>query len=72
MSIDSSLPVSVFIPVEQDTIPFYGHELVAVLLEDGRIAVVLRWVCEGLRLNQQSQLRSIRGRAALAQSLVDV
>ena len=72
MSADDNRPAEVFVPVEQDTIPFYGHELVAVLLEDGRIAVVLRWVCESLRLNQQSQLRSIRGRAALVQGLVDV
>lgn len=48
---DNGQMAEVLIPVEQDTIPFYGHELVAVLLEDGRIAVVLRWVCEGLRLN---------------------
>lgn len=72
MSTDGNHPTEVLIPVEQDTIPFCGHELVAVLLEDGRIAVVLRWVCESLRLNQQSQLRSIRGRTALAVGLLDV
>lgn len=72
MSTDDNRPAEVLIPIEQDAIPFYGHELVAVLLADGRIAVVLRWVCESLRLNQQSQLRSIRGRTALAQGLVDV
>jgi P22_AR N-terminal domain len=72
MGADDEQGIHVLIPMEQDSIPFYGHELVAVRLEDGRIAAVLRWLCEGMRLNQQSQLRSIRGRMALAQGLVDV
>ena len=60
------------IPIEQVSVPFYGHELVAVRMEDGQIAAVLRWLCEGMGLNQQSQLRHIRGRQALACGLVDV
>lgn len=60
------------VPVEQDTVPFYGRELVAVVLPDGRICAVLRWLCDGLSLNLQSQLRSIRGRTALADGLVVV
>lgn len=60
------------IPVEQDTVPFYGHDLVAVVLPDGRICAVLRWLCDGLKLNLQSQLRHIRGRTALADGLVSV
>jgi len=59
-------------PVEQVSIPFYGHVLVAVRLDDGRIAAVLRWLCEGMGINQQSQLRHISGRKALAKGLVDV
>jgi hypothetical protein len=72
MSVDGEQTAKVFIPIEQEAIPFYGHELVAVQLGDGRIAAVLRWICEGLHLNQQSQMRSIRGRRALAQGLVEV
>jgi hypothetical protein len=69
---DRPLPAEVLSPADQESVPFYGHELVAVRLEDGRIAAVLRWLCEGLGLNQQSQLRHIRGRAVLADGLVTV
>ena len=61
---------NVFIPVEQDVVPFYGHELIAARLGDGRICAVLRWLCEGLGLNIQSQMRHIRGRTVIADDLV--
>jgi hypothetical protein len=64
--------VGTLIPVEQDTVPFYGHDLIAVMLPDGRICAVLRSLAEGLGLNLQSQLRHIRGRAALADGLLTV
>jgi hypothetical protein len=60
------------IPTDQDTVPFYGHELIAVMLPDGRICAVMRSLAGGLGLNLQSQLRHIRGRAALADGLVAV
>lgn len=60
------------IPVEQDSIPFYGHELVAVRLEDGRICAVLRWLCEGLSLDPQAQIRRIQRKTALTDGLVVV
>lgn len=60
------------LPIDQDTVSFYGHDLVAVILPDGRIAAVLRWLCDSLSLNLQSQLRVIRGRTALADGLVSV
>jgi len=33
-------------PVEQEVVPFHEHEIIAVRLADGRICVVLRWVCD--------------------------
>src|SRR5690349_10184421 len=62
----------VLIPIEQDTVPFYGRELVAVLLEDGRICAVLRWFCDGLHLNPSGQIERIRLKTALADGLVTV
>ncbi len=64
--------VGTLVPIEQDTVPFYGHDLIAVRLPDGRIAAVLRWLCEGLNLGVQSQMRHIQGRTALAEGLVSV
>jgi hypothetical protein len=63
---------AVLIPIEQDTITFYGHELVAVRLEDGRIAAVLRWLCDSLQLDPQAQLRRVERKTALADGLVRV
>lgn len=62
----------VLVPVEQDTIMFYGHPLVAVRLADGRICAVLRWLCDGLRLDPSGQVRRIRRKTALAIGLVYV
>lgn len=58
------------IPVEQDSIPFYGHELIAVRLTDGRIAAVLRWLCDSLQIDIDGQLQRIRRKTALAEGLV--
>ncbi|MBF6591623.1 MAG: hypothetical protein IVW57_14010, partial [Ktedonobacterales bacterium] len=65
-------PAEALIPVEQDTIPFYGHELVAVRLEDGRICAVMNWLCEGLQLDIDGQLQRIRRKSALREGLVPV
>ena len=72
MGTDDEQAVTTLVPIEQDTVPFYGHDLVAVRLPDGRIAAVLRWLCDGLGVNVQSQMRHIRGRAVLAEGLVSV
>jgi hypothetical protein len=58
------------VPVEQDEIIFYGHELVAVRLEDGRIAAVLRWLFESLNLDRAGQMQRIERKTALADGLV--
>jgi hypothetical protein len=60
------------VPVEQDTITFYGHKLVAVRTPDGRIAVVLNWLCDGLSLDRTAQKRRIERRTALHEGLVEV
>jgi hypothetical protein len=72
MGVDDEQAVTFIVPTEQDTVPFYGHDLVAVRLPDGRIAAVLRWLCDGLGVNIRSQLAHIRGRAVLAEGLVPV
>lgn len=59
-------------PVEQDVIPFHEHEIIAVRLADGRICVVLRWVCETLQLDPQGQVRRIERTASTAGELVRV
>jgi antirepressor protein len=60
------------IPVEQQTIDFYGHPLVALRLPDGRIVAVLHWLCEGLHLTIDPQVRRIRRKRALADDLLTV
>lgn len=63
---------AILVPVEQDTITFYGHALVAVRLPDGQIAAVLRWLCESLQLDPQGQLQRIERKTALRNGLVRV
>jgi P22_AR N-terminal domain len=59
-------------PVEQEVVPFHEHEIIAVRLADGRICVVLRWVCETLRLDSQGQVQRIERTASTANELVRV
>jgi hypothetical protein len=59
-------------PLEQASIPFYGHELVAVRLEDGRIAAVLNWMCAGMGLDRWAQVQRIQRKAALQGELLTV
>ncbi|HUY78730.1 MAG TPA: phage antirepressor N-terminal domain-containing protein [Ktedonobacterales bacterium] len=73
MGAEDIQPVTkVWIPVEQAQIPFYSHELVAVRLEDGRIAAVLRWLCDGLHLDPSGQIERIQRKTALAEGLLPV
>src|SRR5258708_5049252 len=57
-------------PVLQEDIPFYDHIITAVRFEDGRIAVVLRWVCEVLGLDPQGQVQRAERTAAIAGELL--
>lgn len=59
-------------PVEQEVVPFHEHEIIAVRLADGRICVILRWVCETLQLDPQGQVRRIERTASTASELVRV
>ena len=58
------------IPVDQQTIYFYGKPLVVVRLPDGRAGAVLRWFCDNLQLDAQAQTRRVRRTAAIADDLV--
>jgi hypothetical protein len=59
-------------PVEQEEVPFKGETIVAVRLPDGRICVVVRWVCQSLHLDPQGQVQRIQRTAATASELVRV
>ena len=60
------------VPVNQQTIYFYGQPLVVVRLADGRVGAVLRWFCLNLQLDSDAQLRRIRRTEEIADDLVDV
>jgi len=72
MSTRATHPQDVLVPIEQATVRFYGRELVAISLPDGRIAAVLRWLCEGMGIDVQAQLRRNQRKAALRDELVIV
>lgn len=58
------------IPIEQQTLTFYGKPIIVVRLPDGRPAVVLRFLCENLQLETNGQVRRIRRTEAIADDLV--
>ncbi len=58
------------VPIEQQTIMFYGKPLVVVRLPDGRPGVVLRYLCDNMQLDASGQIKRIRRTAAIADSLV--
>lgn len=57
------------VPVEQETILFHDKPIVAVKLPDGRIGVVLRWICENLQLLSQGQIARIKRTEVIADDL---
>lgn len=58
------------IPVEQQTIMFYGKPLIVVRLPDGRPGVVIRFFCENLQIDTAAQVARIRRTEAIAEDLV--
>jgi antirepressor protein len=60
------------IPIEQAAVSFYGRDIIAVRLADGRIAAALRTMCDALQLDRPGQLRRIREDEVLADQLVPV
>src|SRR6185312_5225259 len=59
-------------PAQQDTVMFYGHEIIAVRLADGRIAASLRNMCEALQVDRYGQVRRIREDETISDQLVQV
>ncbi|MEO8973748.1 MAG: phage antirepressor N-terminal domain-containing protein [Ktedonobacteraceae bacterium] len=60
------------IPTVQDTIIFNGNPLVVVRLPDGRPGVVLRGICENLKLGPAAQVERIKRTEVIANDLVYV
>ena len=58
------------IPVEQQTLIFYGKPLVVVRLPDGQPGVVLRFLCENLQIDAAAQVQRIRRTEAISEDLV--
>jgi P22_AR N-terminal domain len=65
-------PTRALIPIEQETVLFRGKPLVVVRLPDGRLGVVLRWICENLQLLTRGQIARIRRTEVIADDLVYV
>jgi P22_AR N-terminal domain len=60
------------IPVEQQTLTFYGKLIVVVRLPDGQPSVVLRFLCENLQIDAAAQTQRIRRTEAISEDLVFV
>jgi hypothetical protein len=60
------------IPIEQQTLIFYGKPIVVVRLPDGRPGVVIRFFCENLRIDTAAQVARIRRTEVMAEDLVFV
>jgi hypothetical protein len=58
------------LPVEQQTLTFYGKPIVVVRLPDGQPGVVLRFLCENLQIDAAAQTQRIRRTEAIAEDLV--
>lgn len=58
------------LPVEQQTLTFYGKPIVVVRLPDGQPGVVLRFLCENLQIDTAAQTQRIRRTEAIAEDLV--
>lgn len=58
------------IPVEQQTLIFYGKPIVVVRLPDGQPGVVLRFLCENLQIDTAAQTQRIRRTEAISEDLV--
>ena len=58
------------LPVEQQTLTFYGKPIVVARLPDGQPGVVLRFLCENLQIDTAAQTQRIRRTEAIAEDLV--
>lgn len=57
------------IPIEQQTLIFYGKPIIVVRLPDGRPAVVIRFLCENLQIDTAAQVARIRRTEVMAEDL---
>ena len=55
MSDEQEQDSSPLVPIEQQTIVFYGKPLVVVRLPDGRPGIVLRHLCDNLQFPRIAQ-----------------
>lgn len=60
------------VPIEQQTLLFYGKPIIVVRLPDARPAVVLRFLCENLQIDTAAQVARIRRTEAIADDMVSV
>ena len=60
------------VPLEQQTLLFYGKPIIVVRLPDVRPAVVLRFLCENLQIDTAAQVARIRRTEAIADDIVSV
>ena len=67
---ESEQETQALIPTEQDALTFNGKPLIVVRLPDGRVGVVLRWICENLNLTPENQVRRIKRTDVIADDLV--
>src|SRR6266404_5692336 len=58
------------LPVEQQTLTFYGKPIVVVRLPDGQPGMVLRFLCENLQIDTAAQTQRVRRTKAIARGLV--
>src|SRR5207244_11660584 len=58
-----------FLPIEQQTLTFYGKPIVVVRLPDGQPGVVLRCLCENLQIDTAAHTHRIRRTEAIAHDL---
>ena len=60
------------LPVEQQSLLFYGKSIIVVRLPDGQPGVVIRFLCENLQIDTTGQVQRIRRTEAIADDLVFV
>jgi hypothetical protein len=58
------------IPIEQQTLTFFGKPIIVVRLPDGRPGVVLRFLCENLHIDTNAQMQRVQRSEAMAEDLV--
>ncbi len=58
------------IPIEQQTLMFYGKPIIVVRLPDGRPGAVIRFFCENMQIDTAGQVQRIQRTEAIADDLV--